>query len=113
MSPFKLRIPHGVYITMKWVHILLFGLLILLGANASAQRRPGVDPGLRQRLNQLRLTEEQKRRIAIIIRRQRMQELLNQKELDGILTDEQKKLLKEWRKKRLGITSDSTENKEN
>lgn len=83
----------------------------MLGANATAQRRPGVDPGLRQRMNQLRLTEEQKRRIAIIIRRQRMQDLLNQKELDNILTDEQKALLKEWKKKRLGIESDSTNNK--
>lgn len=96
---------------MKWVHVLLFGLLIMLGANATAQRRPGIDPGLQQRMNQLRLTDEQKRRIAIIIRRQRMQELLNQKELDGILTDKQKELLKEWKKRRLGIESDSTQNK--
>lgn len=96
---------------MKLVYFLLFLLLILTGANATAQRRPNIDPGLRQRLNQLRLTDEQKRRIAIIIRRQRMQELLNQKELDGILTDKQKELLKEWKKKRLGIESDSTENK--
>jgi hypothetical protein len=105
LSPVKLRISHGVYITMKWVHVLLFGLLILLGANASAQRRPNIDPGLRQRMNQLRLTEEQKRRIAIIIRRQRMQDLLNQKELDGILTEEQKALLQEWKKRRLGDNS--------
>lgn len=96
---------------MRWVHVLLFGLLILLGANATAQRRPSIDPGLRQRMNQLRLTDEQKRRITIIIRRQQMQELLNQKELDGILTDKQKELLKEWKKKRLGIESDSTNNK--
>ena len=93
---------------MKLTHVLLLGLLIMLGANAMAQRRPNIDPGLRQRLNQLKLTEEQKRRIAIIIRRQRMQELLNQKELDGILTDEQKALLKEWKKRRFGPnTSDS------
>jgi hypothetical protein len=97
---------------MKWVHVLLFGLLIMLGANATAQRRPNVDPGLRQRMNQLRLTEEQKRRITIIIRRQRMQDLLNQKELDGILTDEQKALLKEWKKRRFGPnSSDSLINK--
>jgi hypothetical protein len=96
---------------MKWVHVLLFGLLILLGANATAQRRPNMDPGLRQRMNQLRLTDEQKRKIAIIIRRQRMQDLLNQRELDGILTDKQKELLKEWKKKRWGIESDSTTNK--
>ena len=96
---------------MKWVHVLLFGLLILLGANATAQRRPNMDPGLRQRMNQLRLTDEQKRKIAIIIRRQRIQDLLNQRELDGILTDKQKELLKEWKKKRWGIESDSTTTK--
>jgi Spy/CpxP family protein refolding chaperone len=96
---------------MKWVHVFLFGLLILLGANATAQRRPNMDPGLRQHMNQLRLTDEQKRKIAIIIRRQRMQDLLNQRELDGILTDKQKELLKEWKKKRWGIESDSTTNK--
>lgn len=97
---------------MKWVHVLLFGLLIMLGANATAQRRSNIDPGLRQRLHELRLTDEQKRRITIIIRRQRMQELLNQKELDGILTDKQKELLKDWRKRRFGINnSDSLINK--
>jgi hypothetical protein len=96
---------------MKWVHVLLFGLLIMLGANVTAQRRLNMDPGLRQRMNELRLTEEQKRRIAIIIRRQRMQEVINQKELDAILTDQQKALLTEWKKRRFGNTSDSTVNK--
>lgn len=96
---------------MKWVHILLFGLLITLGATVTAQRRLNMDPGLRQRMNELRLTEEQKRRIAIIIRRQRMQEIINQKELDAILTDKQKALLTEWKKRRFGNESDSTTNK--
>jgi hypothetical protein len=97
---------------MRWVHVLLLGLLITLGANATAQRRPNMDAGWRQRMNQLRLTEEQKRRIAIIIRRQRMQEVINQKELDAILTDEQKALLQDWRKRRFGINnSDSLINK--
>ena len=85
---------------MKWVHALLFLLLMMLGANAMAQRRPNAAPDLRERMNALRLTEDQKRRIAIIIRRQRLQDVMNQKELDGILTDEQKKLLKDWRKRR-------------
>ena len=84
----------------------------MLGANVTAQRRLNVDPGLRQRMNELRLTEEQKRRIAIIIRRQRMQEVINQKELDAILTDKQKALLQDWRKRRFGINnSDSLTNK--
>ena len=97
---------------MKWVHALLFLLLIMLGANAIAQRRPNVDPSLRLRMNALRLTEDQKRRIAIIIRRQRLQDIVNQKELDAILTDKQKELLQDWRKRRFGTNnSDSLINK--
>ena len=97
---------------MKLVYVLLFGLMILLGANATAQRRPNADPGLRQRMNALRLTDEQKRRIAIIMRRQRLQEIENQQELDAILTDKQKALLKDWRKRRFGENkSDSLTNK--
>ena len=96
---------------MKWVYVLLFGLLIMLGSNATAQRRQNVDPGLRQRMNALRLTEEQKRSILIIMRRQRLQEIMNQKELDAILTDKQKEMLRDWKKKRFGIESDSTTNK--
>jgi hypothetical protein len=60
---------------MKWVQIVLLGLLMFLGVNASAQRRPGAAPGLRQRMSELRLTADQKKRIAILIRRQRMQNL--------------------------------------
>ena len=93
---------------MKWVRVVIFGLLITLGANAHAQRRPNIDPGLRQRMNLLRLTEEQKRRIAIIIRRQRMQEAINQQELDAILTDKQKALLQDWRKRRFGTNNSDT-----
>lgn len=97
---------------MKWVHVLLVTLLIMLGANATAQRRPNAAPGLRQRMNALRLTDEQKRRIAIIMRRQRLQEMENQQELDAILTDKQKALLQDWRKRRFGeIKSDSLTNK--
>jgi hypothetical protein len=97
---------------MRWVHVLLLGLMIILGANATAQRRPNVDAGLRQRMNALRLTDEQKRRIALIIRRQRMQEAINQQELDAILTDKQKALLQDWRKRRFGTNNtDSLVNK--
>jgi hypothetical protein len=93
---------------MKWVHIVLMGLLMLLGVNANAQRRPGGAPALRQRMNELRLTAEQKRRIAIIIRRQRMQNLMNQQELNEILTEKQKLQLAKWKEDRFG-GSDSTE----
>ena len=93
---------------MKWVHIVLMGLLMFFGATATAQRRPGIEPGLRQRMNELRLTAEQKRRIATIIRRQRMQNLMNQQELNEILTEKQKLQLAKWKEKRFG-NSDSTE----
>ena len=86
---------------MKWVHIVLIGLLMFLGVTtANAQRRAGIDPGLRQRMTELKLTAEQKRRIATIIRRQRMQNLTNQQELNEILTDKQKVLLRKWKEDR-------------
>ncbi len=70
--------------------IVLLGLLMFLGITAHAQRRSGVAPGLRQRMSELQLTDDQKRKIAIIIRRQRMQNVMNQRELNEILTDKQK-----------------------
>jgi Spy/CpxP family protein refolding chaperone len=82
---------------MKWVQIVLLGLLVFLGITATAQRRSGVPPGLRQRMSELQLTDEQKRKIAIIIRRQRMQNVMNQRELNEILTDKQKLLLRRWK----------------
>ena len=96
---------------MKWVHIVLMGLLMFLGVTATAQRRPGIEPGLRQRMSELKLTDEQKRRIAILIRRQRVQNLMNQQELNEILTDKQKAMLQDWRKRRFGNYSDSLVNK--
>ncbi|AEV96709.1 hypothetical protein A4D02_35100 [Niastella koreensis] len=92
---------------MKWVQIVLLGLLMFLGVNASAQRRPGAGPGLRQRMSELKLTVEQKRRIAILIHRQRMQNLMNQQELNEILTEKQKQQLAKWKENRFG-NSDST-----
>ncbi len=96
---------------MKRVRFLLLGLLLGLGIAASAQQRLLNLNGkerLRLRLHELKLSDDQKRRIAIIIRRQRMQDLMNQQELDEILTDEQKVLLQDWRKRRFGTNkSDS------
>jgi hypothetical protein len=98
-------------IAMKRVLILLLGLLLGSGITASAQKRLLDLNGkerLRLRLNELKLSDDQKRRIAIIIRRQRMQDMLNQQELDEILTEEQKALLQDWRKRRFGTNkSDS------
>jgi hypothetical protein len=99
---------------MKLVRILLLGLLLGSGIAAAAQQRKlnlNGQERLRPRLNELKLSDDQKRRIAIIIRRQRMQDLLNQQELDEILTDEQKVLLKEWRKRRFGTNNSDSLNK--
>ena len=93
---------------MKWVHIVLMGLLMFLGTTATAQRRSGIEPGLRQRMSELQLTAEQKKRIATIIRRQRMQNLTNQQELNEILTDKQKVLLRKWKDDRFS-KNDSVE----
>ena len=93
---------------MKWVSIVFLGLLMFLGVTANAQRRSGVAQGLRQRLSELQLTDEQKRRIAIIIRRQRLQNVMNQRELNEILTDKQKVLLARWKDDRFG-KNDSVE----
>lgn len=65
---------------------------------------------LRQRLQSLRLTLEQKRRIMSLMRRERLQYYLNQKELNQILTEKQKAQLLLWRKEREGNKSDSTTN---
>ncbi|OQP55815.1 hypothetical protein A4H97_19640 [Niastella yeongjuensis] len=86
---------------MKWVSIVLLGLLMFLGSTAVAQWRSGAERGLRQRMSELQLTAEQKRRIAIIIRRQRMQNVMNQRELNEILTEKQKLQLEKWGEKRL------------
>ncbi len=93
---------------MKRVLILLTGVLLGSGIAANAQQRLFDVSGkerLRLRLNELKLSDDQKRRIAIIIRRQRMQELMNKQELDEILTGEQKALLQDWRKRRSGTNS--------
>jgi len=89
---------------MKWVQILLLGGLIFGGITANAQRRSNPGPALRQRMSELQLSDEQKRRIAIIIRRQRMQHAMNQRELDEILTDKQKVLLRKWKDDRFKST---------
>jgi hypothetical protein len=95
---------------MKLVQVLLLVLLITTGLTASAQRRPGGASvkELRMRLNELQLTMEQKRRIAELIRRERLQLNQNQQELNDILTEKQKALLLDWRKKRMGNNCDST-----
>jgi hypothetical protein len=95
---------------MKRVQIVLLGLLLFWGVHATAQRRQVVGPEVRQRMTELQLTAEQKRKIAIIIRRQRMQNLANQQELNEILTDKQKLLLRRWKDARFK-ESDSADSK--
>jgi hypothetical protein len=89
-----------------------FLLAVLLGItiSATAQRIPRLNDvqELRQRLNALNLTIEQKRRITNLVRRERLQYYMNQRELNQILTDKQKAMLLQWRKERQGNKTDST-----
>ena len=89
-----------------------FLLAVLLGItiSATAQQMGGIREvqDLRQRLNTLQLTIEQKRRITNLIRRERLQYYMNQRELNQILTDKQKAMLIQWRKARKGNKTDST-----
>lgn len=96
---------------MNWVKYLLLAVGLCLGATAPAQQRPVNRQELRQRLSELQLTMDQKKRLAILIRRERMQFYLNQKELNEILTEKQKAMLLDWRNKRMGNKCDSVANK--
>jgi hypothetical protein len=88
--------------------ILLMMLFAGMGATAMAQQRL-INNNMndyRQRLSSLQLTAEQRIRLANLIRRERMQFYMNQKELNEILTDKQRAMLLNWRNKQAG--SDST-----
>ena len=90
----------------------LLAMLLGMTASATAQRVPNLQDvqDLRQRLQTLQLTLEQKRRVMDLIRRERLQFYLNQKELNQILTDKQKALLLQWRRAREGNKKDTTTN---
>jgi hypothetical protein len=95
---------------MKLGRHLLLAMLIGMGVTATAQQRLVNLNGQGQlRLRELRLTMDQKRKLAILIQRERMQFYLNQKELNEILTEKQKAMLLDWRNKQMGNKSDSTE----
>jgi hypothetical protein len=70
---------------------------LLLTLRLSAQN-PTVLPDRTQRWKELNLTLQQKEQIRIIIMRQRMQQYLDWAELNRILSKEQKKKLKEWKR---------------
>jgi len=92
---------------MKWVRILLLGMLTIVGAVASAQQRlVNINERDRLRLRDLNLTAEQKRRLVRLVQRERMQHYMNQQELNDILTPKQREQLMKWRQKR--NSSDST-----
>jgi hypothetical protein len=98
---------------MKWVRLLLLGMLIGMGTTGKAQPRMlDLNQQERLRLRDLNLTIEQKRRLALLIQRERMQLYLNQKELNEILTDKQKALLLEWKNRRMGSKRDSADVKQ-
>jgi|RhiMetdeSRZDD1v2_1073273.scaffolds.fasta_scaffold191422_2 hypothetical protein len=95
---------------MKPLQILLLVMLTGIGVSVMGQHRliNNNMQELKQRFNVLQLTEEQKQKLAILIRRERMQFYLNQKALNNILTEKQKAQLLAWRKQRDGIKVDST-----
>jgi len=97
-------------IAMKPLKFFLLATLITIGATASAQQRLVNNNvrELRQRLNALQLTQEQKIKLTNLIKKERMQFYMNQKELNDILTDKQKEQLLAWKNKRFGVKSDST-----
>jgi hypothetical protein len=98
---------------MNWVSFLLAALLIASITTVNAQQRVlNINGQDRLRLRDLHLTFEQKKRLALLIQRERMQYYLNQKELNDILTEKQKALLLEWRNRREGNKSDSVVSKQ-
>ncbi|HEX6426076.1 MAG TPA: hypothetical protein VF008_00270 [Niastella sp.] len=93
---------------MKWVRLLLLGVLIGIGTTGTAQQRIlNINQQERLRLRDLNLTLDQKRRLAILIRREREQFYMNQKALNEILTEKQRAMLLEWRNRRQGNKCDS------
>jgi len=97
---------------MKWVRLILLWMLIAMGTTGTAQQRLiNINAQERLRLRDLQLTVEQKKRLAMLIQRERLQFYLNQKELNEILTDKQKAMLLSWRNRRQGNNNDSTANK--
>jgi Spy/CpxP family protein refolding chaperone len=84
-------------------------MLIGAGLTGTAQQRLlNMDRQERLRLRDLNLTDDQKRRLALLVQRERLQFYLNQKDLNSILTDKQKALLLEWKNKRMTSPQDST-----
>jgi len=98
---------------MKWVRFILLGMLIGMGTTGTAQNRVlNISQQERLRLRDLNLTDEQKRKLVVLIQRERMQDIINQRDLNAILTDRQKAMLLEWRNKRLGNKADSVASKQ-
>jgi|GEM_PF-5323415 len=73
----------------------LFIFMLLMSLKLIGQNRPNAV----QRWRELNLSAEQKRQIRLIILKQKIQQELDKAELDRILTPEQKRKLKEWKKK--------------
>lgn len=84
-------------------------VLIIAGLHTGAQPR-GLESNITlEHLRELNLSAAQRARIMAIIRRQRLEYYLNRRELNEILTEDQKKKLQKW-KQRPAASSDSTSN---
>lgn len=93
---------------MKSLRILLLVMLTGIGVMGQPRLINNNMQELKLRFSALQLTGEQKQKLADLIRRERMQFYLNQKELNNILTEKQKMQLLAWRKQRDGLKVDST-----
>ncbi len=93
--------------------LIIFCLLITIGATAQVRIQPALGPDREQQIllehwKALRITPEQRQRLLLLLRRRAIQEFNDRRELNQILTDEQKKQLNAW--KRQSPPKDSTSN---
>ncbi|MFT3822334.1 MAG: hypothetical protein QM731_00390 [Chitinophagaceae bacterium] len=93
---------------------LLLAFLLFCVSGAYAQAKGPLRSSFKQQQQlqdhwkELRITPAQRLRLVILLRKRRLQQLQDQKELDEILTPEQKRQLNSW--KRQELLQDSTLN---
>ena len=108
-NAFKPFVFLRVYLEMRKTFILIICLLLVFAGMSQQRFRPQrPDKDLPARYQQLKLSADQRTRIANLIRRQRIQKILDQKALEAILTPEQKQKLLRWKEDK--NKADSTKN---
>jgi len=87
-------------------------ICICICTGAFAQSKAGGAGGIgREELNSLKLSNEQKKSIEALMKEEQILHKINMEKLNKILTEEQKKKLAEWIKKK--AQEDSTPNSKN